>query len=234
MATSVPTVLVFDFDGVIIESADIKTRAFRDLFSAYPDHMDAIVAYHEANAGISRFKKIRHIHKHFLGKPLADQEEQKLGERFATLVVKEVLRCPFVPGALELLRACSRTHALFVASGTPEEELRRLVEARGLAGLFREVCGSPKTKDAILEDILAVTKAPRTSILFVGDGLSDYEAASAAGVAFIGRVRPASRNLFEPFGVPVVEDLFDLGRMLEGLGATHLAGSPGESGRARA
>lgn len=231
MTASVPTVLVFDFDGVILESAEIKTRAFCELFSAYPDHVDAIVAYHEANTGISRFKKFRHIYDHILAMPLTTRAEHKLGKRFAALVVEEVLRCPFVPGAFELLRACSCTHALFIASGTPEEELRRLVMARGLAGLFREVHGSPKTKDVILENILAVTRAPRTSVLFVGDGLSDYEAAKTAGVTFIGRVRPAGRNLFEPFGVPVVEDLFALGRMLEGRGTTHLAGSPGAFGR---
>ena len=210
----IPEVLVFDFDGVILESADIKTRAFCQLFSGYPDKVAAIVAYHEMNAGISRFQKFRHIYQHLLNKPLSPNKEQELGERFALLAVEEVMRCPFVPGAPELLQTYSVTHPLFVASGTPEDELHRLVGARGLVGLFQGVYGSPKTKTAILEEILAMTKVPRTSLLFIGDGFSDYEAAKVTGVAFIGRAMPGRPNLFEGLGVPVVADLFELDRHL--------------------
>lgn len=209
-----PEVLVLDFDGVILESADIKTRAFRELFSAYPDRVDAIVAYHETNAGVSRFLKFRHIHRQFLGRPLDPEEERALGGRFADLVVEEVIRCPFVPGALEFLQAHFREHALFVASGTPESELRRLVEARNLTAYFREVYGSPAGKPAILERILAMTGTPRASLVFVGDGMSDYEAAKAAGVGFIGRARAGRRHPFEGIGVLIVADLFELDRYL--------------------
>ena len=209
-----PEILVFDFDGVILESADIKTRAFRELFSAYPDRVDAIVAYHKANAGISRFRKFRYIYEHVLGKPLGLEEERALGERFSDLVVDEVMRCPFVPGALEFLQAYSRTRPLFLASGTPDGELQRLVAARNLSQFFREVFGSPMEKCAILERILATTDKPRTLLLFVGDGRSDYEAAKAAGVGFIGRAGRGRPHPFEGLGVPVVADLFELDRHL--------------------
>jgi beta-phosphoglucomutase-like phosphatase (HAD superfamily) len=46
--------IVFDFDGVILESADIKTNAFRALFASYPEHVDQIVDFHLRNAGVSR------------------------------------------------------------------------------------------------------------------------------------------------------------------------------------
>jgi phosphoglycolate phosphatase-like HAD superfamily hydrolase len=209
-----PEVLVFDFDGVILESADIKTRAFREMFAAHPDWVEEIIAYHEANAGISRFLKFRHIYGHMLGRPLGPEEERVLGERFAALVIEEVVRCPFVPGALELLQAYSGRRPLFVASGTPDDELRRIVAARNLAALFRGVYGAPKGKPAILEEILTMTGTPRASLLFVGDGWSDYEAAEAAGVGFIGRARPGRPHPFEGLGVPVVTDLFELDRYL--------------------
>ena len=225
-----PQVLVFDFDGVILESADIKTRAFRELFAPYPDRLAAIVAYHEANAGISRFLKFRHIHEHILGRPLGLDEERGLGERFSALVVEEVIRCPFVPGALECLQAYSREYPLFLASGTPEDELHRLVEARSLSAFFRGIYGSPKGKAAIIEEILAVTAKPSAAVLFVGDGRSDYEAAKAAGVAFVGRGRPGRYHPFEGLDVPVVEDLFALDRYLGGRLVDQPAGSRGTSG----
>jgi phosphoglycolate phosphatase-like HAD superfamily hydrolase len=207
-------VLIFDFDGVILESADIKTHAFRELFSSYPDKVDAIVAYHETNAGISRFQKFKHIYQHFLGRPLGVEEEQALGERFSALALEAVKRCPFVPGAPEFLQAYSRTLQLFVASGTPEDELRRLVAARGLTAFFRKVYGSPTEKTAVLEEILLSTGMQRAALLFVGDGRSDYEAARAAGVEFIGRARSGKKHPFEGLSVPVVGDLFELDRCL--------------------
>ncbi len=228
--TSFPEAIIFDFDGVILESADIKTRAFRELFASHPDQLEAIVAYHEANAGVSRFLKFRHIHARILGRPLGAEEEHALGERFADLVVEEVIRCPFVPGAPELLKAYAGELPLFLASGTPEGELHRLVEARNLSGFFRGVYGSPKGKADIIAEILAVTGKPRTALVFVGDGWSDYEAAKAAGVAFIGRGRPGRSHPFEGLGVPVVEDLFGLDRHLGGRLAKQPAGSRGASG----
>ena len=58
--------IFFDFDGVIVESAGIKTEAFRKLFSNYPDQVDEIVDYHKANAGISRYDKFDYIYEKIL------------------------------------------------------------------------------------------------------------------------------------------------------------------------
>ena len=46
--------LLFDFDGVILESADIKTDAFRELFADQPAHVEEIVALHQRYGGVSR------------------------------------------------------------------------------------------------------------------------------------------------------------------------------------
>ena len=44
--------VIFDFDGVILESADIKTQAFIELFADNPDHREAILRQHHDNVGI--------------------------------------------------------------------------------------------------------------------------------------------------------------------------------------
>ena len=46
MSTPRVRAVVFDFDGVIIESGDIKTEAFLELFAAYPEHLPAIKRHH--------------------------------------------------------------------------------------------------------------------------------------------------------------------------------------------
>ena len=51
--------IFFDFDGVILESVEVKGWAFGRLFENHPEHVDEIVAFHHANGGMSRFDKFR-------------------------------------------------------------------------------------------------------------------------------------------------------------------------------
>jgi len=180
-------VIVFDFDGVLAESAETKTRAFRELFADHPDHVEEIVALHEREAGRSRFWKFETIYRDILGRTLPDHENRALGEKFSALVLQAVLTCPLVPGAERFLRANAGRRALYVASGTPEEELRYIVEGRGLAQYFRGVYGSPRTKGEIVRSILADTGVRPEEVLFVGDARADQQGAREAGVFFLGR-----------------------------------------------
>ena len=140
---------VFDFDGVILDSADLKGEALAAVFADHPEHLPAILAHHEEHLGISRFEKFRWVYRELLRRPLAADEERRLGERYAAWVVGRVLAAPFVPGARELLGELAG-RPVFVASGTPREELAGIVRERGLAPYFTEVHGAPETKEAIL------------------------------------------------------------------------------------
>ena len=41
--------IIFDFDGVLVESVDIKTQAFKNLFSFAPNHINDIIEYHKVH-----------------------------------------------------------------------------------------------------------------------------------------------------------------------------------------
>jgi len=203
--------IVFDFDGVILESMDIKTQAFRDLFRDYPDHLDDIVRLHVENGGMSRFEKFRIIYRDFFKKPLDVKQLEELGARFSDLVFQKVLSCPFVPGAERFLEKYSQTHLLFVASGTPEPELVQIVEKRGLGRFFRGVYGSPRSKAEIVRQILAQQGLHPSEVLFVGDALGDYRSAAETSVAFVGRAPAGSQNPFPQEDVlTIVRDLRQL------------------------
>lgn len=200
--------IVFDFDGVILESMDIKTRAFAKLFADCPEHVDKIVKLHIEKGGISRFEKFNIIYRDFLKKQLDEAELARLGQRFSDLVLEEVLHCPFVSGAQEFLEEYSFGYTLFVASGTPETELVDIVKRRGLDQYFRGVYGSPKTKADIIRGIMANNHLQRTEVVFIGDALSDYQASREVSVNFVGRVPATARNPFPSAGVlAIVGDL---------------------------
>jgi len=187
--------IIFDVDGVIIESAELKTRAFAMLFADYPDKLPAIIDYHRKNAGISRFVKFRYIYEQILGQELSTQKEAELGERFSLIVLEEILKAPFTPGAIEFISQNKDRYLFFIASGTPQEELLNIISHRQLSHYFREIHGSPRRKDEIIADILNRYSLQNEDAIYVGDAESDRAAAEKAGVPFIARINSENPEL---------------------------------------
>lgn len=203
--------IIFDFDGVVAESGEIKTQAFAELYRAYGDAVvTEVVQYHTQNGGLSRYNKFRYYQQHLLSKPpLTPEEEKELDRRFSELVVEAVIAADAVAGATELIRQQAERIPLFVASGTPEIELKVIVERRGLSPYFKQVRGAPKPKKTLIAEILAEHNLKPESVLMIGDAMADYEGAQANGTAFLGRVKPGDENPFPP-GTHVVPDLSTL------------------------
>ena len=201
--------IFFDFDGVIVESTEIKTQAFRILYSKHAEALDDVVAYHISHEGISRFEKILYCHENFLGTKLSENELAELAGRYSALVKQVVIDCDSVPGALDFLQANSTNLPMFVVSGTPEEELKEIVELRGLSSYFTSVHGSPQHKAPIVNEQIQLHGFDRDQCLFVGDAMTDYDAAVETGLTFIGRVGQGRVNSF-PKGTTIIRDLTQL------------------------
>ncbi len=208
--------IVFDFDGVLVESVDVKTRAFVEIYRPYGDKVtEAVAAYHLAHGGVSRHEKFRHFHHALLGQALSLEEEQQLAARFSALVEDAVVAAPWVAGAREFVGAHYQSMPLHVASATPTEELRRIINRRGMQAYFRQVEGAPLPKGEILRRIIAAGGCVPGRVLMVGDALADLEGARQAGTAFLGRVAGGARNPF-PAAVQAIEDLGQLAACLRG------------------
>lgn len=197
----------FDFDGVLAESAQIKADAFATLYAGYGGWvLAAVMAHHKTREGISRVEKIRHCHKAILGVELTPEELDTLARRYSTEVEERVISCAWVKGAREFLETHAGRLPLFVISGTPEDELCRVVERRGMGRYFTGVRGSPPGKAPIICEILDAQGLSPSRVLFIGDAMTDYEAAQATGVYFLGRVAPGRTSPF-PAGTTTVTDL---------------------------
>lgn len=180
--------VIFDFDGVILETADIKTKAFRILFQQdYPDKVGAIVNYHLQNMGISRFIKFRYIYENILHSSLSEEKNKILGEKFSEIVFQEVLIAPFVPGAMEFFKNNYSKYLMFIASGTPNGELQEIVKRRGIDNFFKQVYGAPKEKPEIIRSIITNYQIAPQEAVFIGDAQTDMDAASQTGLHFIAR-----------------------------------------------
>ena len=207
--------VIFDFDGVLVESAEIKTEAFGQLFSAYPGKVHEIVEYHKRNMGISRYVKFRYFYKNILGRKLSNDEEMELGEKFSQIVLEKILKAPFVAGTLDFLDKYHKKIPLFIASGTPDDELQYIVEKRDISRYFKEIHGTPRKKTEIVLDILSRYSWNASEAIFVGDAESDLKASRETGVRFIARISPGNDDLMDCS--LKIKDLYALGKMIENL-----------------
>ena len=210
--------IVLDFDGVILESNHVKAETFRRLFSQYPQHAETIVKLHRDHGGMPRQEKLRIICEDILGVPVDDESIRRLSKEFGRLADDAMMTCPFTPGAPEFLQTYSALCPLFIATGTPEDEMQPLIERRGLAKLFAGVYGSPRDKAAILRDVMAEKGWRPSQMVFVGDSIDDYKGAQATSVPFIGRISPGKENIFADANVSlIVESLAELHQHWQGL-----------------
>ncbi|RZW19103.1 MAG: HAD family hydrolase [Desulfobulbaceae bacterium] len=177
----------FDFDGVLVDSVSVKTEAFRTLFDPYGSEILAqVLEHHRLNGGISRIDKIQYAHTHFVGTPLSEIELANWGRKYSELVVDRVINAPWIKGAQEFLVEMQGCCRIFLISGTPETELKQVVEARGMTHYFDEILGSPIQKPAHIRALLSDYQLHSHSCVFVGDALTDYYAARETGLHFLG------------------------------------------------
>jgi HAD superfamily hydrolase (TIGR01549 family) len=210
-------ILFFDFDGVLVESVDIKTEAFARLFEPEgTEVVQAVVAHHLKNTGVSRFDKFHYIYKNILRRPLEDAEFQRLCASFALIVVDAVVEAPYVKGALEFLSGYSERYRCFVTSATPQEEMERIVEARGMGRFFRGIHGAPTAKRDAVRMTLAKERVEPSRACYIGDALSDYQAAVDTGVHFVARIN-GNAPLFAGINCPKIMDLVTLSGVIASL-----------------
>lgn len=208
--------IIFDFDGVLVESVDVKGEAFVALYEADGADVQARVrAYHDAHGGVSRFEKIKLFEEEYCGRTANEARVNALADRFSEIVERRVVEADAVAGAMEFLLDYEGAVPLYVASATPQDELRRIVSKRGMDGFFNGVLGSPRKKDVLLADIIAEHGYDAALVLMVGDAITDYNAATVCGTAFLGRVPPGHPSPFPP-GTRVVPDLRGFADVLKG------------------
>lgn len=177
--------LVFDCDGVVLNSNKVKTQAFYDVAKIYGhEPAKALKIHHMQNGGISRYKKFEYLLTKILKKPIHQVELDGLLLHFSKKVKNALLACEVAEGLEELRKKTNHTK-WFIVSGGDQGELREVFSERDLDGLFDGgIFGSPDTKDLILEREVNY-KNIQFPALFIGDSEYDYEAANRAGLDFI-------------------------------------------------
>jgi HAD superfamily hydrolase (TIGR01549 family) len=198
-----PKVIIYDFDGVICDSVNVKTEAFVELYKNYGEEIQSQVReYHLLNGGISRFEKFRYFQSSLLKQEVSDHEINELGNQFAALVKEKVIASRYITGAYEFIKK-NAFRKQFICTGTPEDEIIEISERKGISHFFQHLYGSPKIKTEIINIILTQTSINKEDCIFFGDAMTDYNAAKICNIPFIGIKSPGTTF---PDGTIIIND----------------------------
>jgi len=208
--------IIFDYDGVIAESNAIKTQAMSLLFKGtQKDIQDKVVEYHLNNEGISRKEKFRYYYKELLNKDFSEQDINELSDKFSSLVVSKVIKSEKVAGVNNFLKKYYKKLNLFISTGTPSEEIIKILEATNMKIFFKDCFGSPEKKGEHIKTILKRLDCKRDEIIFVGDSRTDLEAASSNHLKFILRTHSGNEDLAKIKHMTTINDFYDLDILLK-------------------
>ena len=176
-------IIVFDFDGTLIDSREVKAdnyvEAFRRVFEAGPEQIPMVRVSVEHTAGANRFIQLDDTLKRTGLKATKEQKLQwsNLYSALNSDALKQVKEFGSVRNVLE--RLAQSGHRLFATSGILPEEFLREMNRRNLAGYFLEMRGGDKTGY-----LTELKDSSEQTLIFVGDTSYDKKTASQVGVEF--------------------------------------------------
>ena len=207
--------IIFDCDGVILNSNFQKIEAYRNTaisYGASKIQAEDLVSYHVSLTGISRNIKFKYFLKEIMGEHVIDSSMKKLVDTLNIEVITLLKNCEVASG-IEKLKSHTKKSTWMVASGGDQEELRFLFKEKGIASFFEGgIYGSPSSKHQIVEEKMKNKNFLPT--LFLGDSLYDIQTAQKYKLDFIfvyGWTDLKNwKKICNENGLPYVEKIQDL------------------------
>jgi phosphoglycolate phosphatase len=180
-------VIVFDFDGTLIDSNQLKYDAYFELFPEDEWRAQMVREVLSEMFEESRFVILEEILRRLDDNGGMDlkQKSSELADRYNNIVLAGAKACPEKPGAHKLLQVFAKTYRLYVSSTTPESALVEIIHFRKWGQYFQGIFGYPREKSKTLQKIIEREKVKSSEVLIVGDGESDRKSAVDNGCPFI-------------------------------------------------
>lgn len=179
--------ILWDFDGVILDSMKIKSEGFKELFKEHKNILEKIEEYHYENGGVSRFDKIRYFYNTFLNKEVSEDKVLELANRFATIIEKRLLdKENLIMDSVNFIEQNSKNYNFHIVSGAEDRELNSICNYFGLSQYFMSINGSPTKKDILVANVLKKFNYKKEETILIGDAFTDYNASVKNEIAFYG------------------------------------------------
>ncbi|MDB4419807.1 HAD hydrolase-like protein [Akkermansiaceae bacterium] len=180
--------ILWDFDGVILDSMSIRDWGFREIFKDFDkNEVEALINFHRLNGGRSRYVKIRYFFENILGKSIKEERVLYYAELFSGLMKKELVdRKNLISDSVMFIISNFKNFNFHIVSGSDQIELRFLCKRLGIEKYFRSIEGSPTCKNILVGNLLEKFKYYKDDTILIGDSVNDHDAAVENGIRFFG------------------------------------------------
>ena len=191
------TSIIWDFDGVIIDSMDIKGRGFANLFKGYPEaHVNEIVKYHFKNGGKSRFEKIKYFFNDILKEEISEDNIFHLANKFSNIIESEIYDESYlITETVDFIKLNHERYNFHIVSGAEHIELNKICKYFNLDMYFISIDGSPTKKTLLVKKLFDKYCYLKVETVLIGDSNTDYEAARNNDIRFFGFRNPKLRKV---------------------------------------
>jgi len=180
--------ILFDFDGVILDSMPIREFGFSKIFEKYEKQdVEELLVFHNKNGGWSRFLKIRHFYENILQKEISESEVQNYAEKFSKIMKSELVNKKYlISETVQFLEWAESRYNLHIVSGSEHKELNYLCEKLDVKRFFKTINGSPTKKGVLVKQVLEEFKYLKAETILIGDSINDYQASQENQIKFYG------------------------------------------------
>ena len=184
--------ILFDFDGVILDSMKIRTDGFREIFSSFQKKdVDLLVDFHNKNGGLSRYVKIEYFFKRILNEDIDTQKINEIAERFSEIMrYKLIDKSLLIEPTINFIYKNYKAFNFHIVSGSDQDELRFLCDKLKLREYFISIFGSPTVKDDLVANIIKSHKYKKSETIIIGDSINDFHSAEKNKIKFFGFNNP--------------------------------------------
>lgn len=185
-ATYRPKAMVFDFDGVIMDSIPVKTNAFGHILREFPkEQVTLLLEYHKENGGVPRRKKLEYFFQEIAKTPTELEKIAEYEDEFGKYVLKTLSNPEYlIQECVDFIEANCKKTPIYVASAAFQTEVDFLSKIHGFYNCFKGVYGHPSKKPAVIRQILTELNIDKSELVFIGDSMSDVKAGTETGVNF--------------------------------------------------
>ena len=180
--------ILFDFDGVILDSMPIRDYGFKKIFEYFDDALvSQLLSYHNENGGLSRYVKIKYFYNEILDKEILEEEISNYASNFSKIMKKELVNKKYlIVDTLEFIKNNFKKYNFHIVSGSDDKELKYLCKKLKIGKYFQSINGSPIEKNKLVKNVLLNNEYLIKETILIGDSINDYIAANENGIDFYG------------------------------------------------
>ena len=180
--------IFWDFDGVLLNSNDVRDKGFLEVLIDYPkNEVDALMKFHQANGGLSRYVKFRYFFEEVRGEEITEAEIQKWADKFSEIILKLLIdKNLLIEETINFVKENYKNYNMHIVSGSDGKELKKICKAIEIDQYFNSIQGSPTPKKELVADLLKVQVCHPKDCVLIGDSINDFEAAKINKIKFLG------------------------------------------------